>query len=123
MCCTILNIFTSPQTSAMISFIFIIRGDMTYRSKSFSIREDDSRAPQFSPHTMSIQQVRPFGLGGFGVFSSYFSLSSILNYLERIFYFSKKKKKCDVIQTCWYKNHTLIRYFDVLKFCGIRTTH
>ena len=46
-------------------------GDMTlvtYRRKSFSMREDDSCAPH-SPHTMSIQQVRPFGLGGFGVSS------------------------------------------------------
>ena len=32
------------------------------------MREDDSCAPH-SPHTMSIQQVRPFGLGGFGVSS------------------------------------------------------
>ena len=50
---------------------FIIFGDMTlvtYRRKSFSMREDDSCAPH-SPHTMSIQQVRPFGLGGFGVSS------------------------------------------------------
>ena len=45
---------------------------------------------------MSIQQVRPFGLGGFGVFSSYFSLSSILNYFERIFYIFKKKKVLSV---------------------------
>ena len=41
------------------------------------MREDDSCAPH-SPHTMSIQQVRPFGLGGFGVSSfSQFNLEQI----------------------------------------------
>ena len=56
--------------------LFLFFGDMTlvtYLRKSFSMREDDSCAPH-SPHTMSIQQVRPFGLGGFGVFLLYFSV-------------------------------------------------
>ena len=56
--------------------LFLFFGDMTlvtYRRKSFSIREDDSRAPH-SPHTISIQQVRPFGLGGFRVFLLFLSV-------------------------------------------------
>ena len=66
-------------------------GDMTlvtYRRKSFSIREDDSRAPHFSLHTRPIQQVRPFGLGGFGVFS--FSQFNLGQFREEFVYFSKK---------------------------------
>ena len=73
--------------------LFLFFGDMTlvtYRRKSFSMREDDSCAPH-SPHTMSIQQVRPFGLGGFGVSS--FSQFNLEQFREEFYLFFKKKKK------------------------------
>ena len=54
------------------------------------MREDDSCAPH-SPHTMSIQQVRPFGLGGFGVSS--FSQFNLEQFREEFYLFFKKKKK------------------------------
>ena len=53
------------------------------------MREDDSCAPH-SPHTMSIQQVRPFGLGGFGVSS--FSQFNLEQFREEFYLFFKKKK-------------------------------
>ena len=52
------------------------------------MREDDSCAPH-SPHTMSIQQVRPFGLGGFGVSS--FSQFNLEQFREELYLFFRKK--------------------------------
>ena len=40
----------------------------------------------YLPHTMSMQQVRPFGLGGFGVFSSYFSQFNLELFREDLLY-------------------------------------
>ena len=69
-------------------------GDMTlvtYRRKSFSMREDDSCAPH-SPHTLcQYNRLDRLVWEGLGFL---LSLSSILNNFERSFiYFSKKKKK------------------------------
>ena len=74
--------------------IFFFFGDMTlvtYRRKSFSMREDDSCAPH-SPHTLcQYNRLDRLVWEGLGFL---LSLSSILNNFERSFiYFSKKKKK------------------------------
>ena len=57
---------------------------VTYLRKSFSIREDDSRAPHFSPTLCQYNRLDRLVWEGLGFFFL-FSLSSILNYVERIF--------------------------------------
>ena len=70
-----------------------IFGDMgdtvIYLSKSFSLREDDSRAPHFSL-TLCQYNIRPFGLGGFRVAS--FSLFDLEPFRDQFLYSSKNKK-------------------------------
>ena len=92
------NRYPSRGQSVRTSNIYFF-GDMTlvtYRRKSFSMREDDSCAPH-SPHTLcQYNRLDRLAWEGLGFL---LSLSSILNNFERSFiYFSKKKKKKNEVQ-------------------------
>ena len=75
-------------------------GDMTlvtYLRKSFSRREDDSRAPHFTPTLCQYNRLDRLVWEGLGFL---LSLSSILNNFERIFYIFQKKSNLET-PLCW----------------------
>ena len=75
---------------------------VTYLRKSFSIREDDSRAPHFSPTLCQYNRLDRLVWEGLGFFFLFFSQFNLELFREDLLYFfkkiknEKKKKLCDL---------------------------